>query len=255
MQIKIIFHRIITNQILAGVITIISLGLGIFAIYDSQGASNRLEQAADKSQHRLEEISTRLTTRYLGEFPKNVPELATALEGAKTSIRVLVDHVAYAVFSDYDGYLRIQKALKTAISNDVAVEIVTFDPESQRKIAGVQFTEEEFAAIKTSDSINLKHFERNFNNNTLLKDRASFLKIIDEIENRTIQSLGNHVSFIHDEIPLYVWIIDNKTAFFSFANTDIKAEETSFRTEDRNLIIQLNVVFSEYKRRPTNSGH
>jgi hypothetical protein len=84
-------------------LAILGIGFAIWQFWDSR-------QLRSDTQT----ILNNATTRYVAEFPDNIPEITYLVKGTCGSLKILVDVPGYGMYSDPESYIRYEEALSEA---------------------------------------------------------------------------------------------------------------------------------------------
>ena len=86
----------------------LAITFAIVQFLDARAEEKGMGEIEDRIQHALDNASTRA----IGSFPLNLRKIIEMLNGAKSSIRIIVDFPGYGMYSDPDLYADYLQALK-----------------------------------------------------------------------------------------------------------------------------------------------
>ncbi|MGH8560051.1 MAG: hypothetical protein ACRESZ_21895 [Methylococcales bacterium] len=87
---------------------------------------NGIQDTAQKHADSLKEIYRSLSTRYIEEFSKGLPEIVSLIDSTENELFILCDFPAYGSYSDPNGYFNYHQAIKRNIHTKKQVTIIFF---------------------------------------------------------------------------------------------------------------------------------
>lgn len=228
----------VTHPLLTGVITLISLGMAIYSMWDARRTSENLNSVRDG-----------LSTRWIGTFPDNMPFIRDLLGRARHSIHILADHAMYGSYSDFENANKIVGTIRDGLAkshDQVRVDMIFLDEKTRRGQIVRQF-EHTFKDEQTTPR--LADLLRRVKAKTLSLDE--FAAALDSDSKRTedtLSMMGGTIGHTQEHVPMYFWIIDGREAVFSIPDIGGEAIETSFITSDVNLTKQFVRIFEQYQQ-------
>lgn len=244
------------TPLLSVVMALFSVTMACVTVTRSRDTGQLLKAVSDKTLL----ISENLTTQFIGEFPTFIPELANILNSAdKTEpITIVCDFPGYGIYSDHDGFLKYRQALESkAMNSDIAV--VVLSAAQQRQVSAVQFDGDTFETIKGSQ--NYANFLKwAHHSDADFKTKDDFLIALaqehSQVWSTDFRSVKERYEY-SSTMPMFVWIVGKRVAVFSVPNVLLKQGglEAAFRTSDKRLIEQLQMVAESYQKASTLVGH
>jgi hypothetical protein len=228
------------------IVTLVSL---IFALFT--GWQNR------RASVQLNEILNSLSTRFLGEYPKHIPEIVEALPKARSSVKILCDAPAYGAYANSELHLRYVNVIEELDQRrDVEVTMIYPERGVQDRIDELYFEAVAGRFDKHDQSEQercrlfwLRHGPRNAEkapnesseSAPALRNEDGSLNVgwileeMQRVDQRFVEGIRHATKIaLGDEALLHVqaWIIDDQVAIFTFANALVG--EDSERSFDRN---------------------
>lgn len=236
------------DWILAG----LSLVVALWALSDS----NRSLKIAKQTSAGLEETSRNLSTRYIGQFPAFIPEVAEVLDGATKTIRIACDFTGYGIYSNHSAYIKYRQAVERRANDGVTVQMIVMDEESRNHMNRLQWAGMDITQLKDPANTAFRSFtawsQCPIDKIATIED---FVKCMAEEHRRArIEDFRFPRATIKDRpgaFPLYLWIADDREAVFSVPNFAHAGAETAFRTRDARLIAELISIFNTYYEPPS----
>ncbi len=188
--------------LLAALVTVIQLGLAIVSARDTQ------------------RIAESVSTRFIDNFPRNIPALVKLVETARDTIVICADYAGYGEFSNREGFEDYRHALTKAVAAKVKVNMFLYDEAAMREALKRQFPDE-------VDSFFQKEIDRE-------------LAIRNEFKNS-----GITITDVHTDLPVFLWLVDGREAIFSFhvfrSAPGDSFREAAFRTLDARFVEVLRL--------------
>lgn len=230
-------------------LTILALLLSIWQLWAARSQTTQLKQIGDS-----------LSTRYLGEFPHYLREIAPLLGEAQSRVLVACTIPAHAVFTAPDGWQAVRTALDALIGEKRKVELrCAFSTHAaQREFLSAQF---DFARQTWSqwsqDEGNVRRLNLFFSRYGSAEARSyeDFLACFDRANDAVVDALSRvaDVNSYPRRIPMYMWIVDEKKAIFAVATSHPYFSAKAFYTTDASLITSLIDLHAELMS-PTVAG-
>jgi hypothetical protein len=216
---------------LASICTVLALVLTLIAMMWSCNQSDTLE-----------EISGALSTKYLGDFPDQIPAITRMIappdDGAKHTVDIMVDHVGYGQYSlpKQEDFLKYYSAFQQQPEN-VQVRMLIYSNDQAERDTKKQFPEELFDFEKRRQTFKIYFTERHteltapcktweeFDKKVQYKDFIGLLRQT-QVTRYQIGLVGKRggsakqrnveIRFINRELPFFLWMRDGKEAVFAF---------------------------------------
>lgn len=238
----------------------------VFAIWQFRDA-----RAAEST---MSAISQQLTTRFVGIFPKNLEEINDNIKHTDYFLDIMVDFVGYGHYSapeEFDTYFRKLEDLRSV--NKIPIRMLIYTRKKGGDVHDSQFKEAQFKeAYRTRDK-KLVAFAEKWNKGQIPASKPEFDELLFRKQRDYIKELSERGVLIRatdDDLPFYLWNLDDQVAVFSFLNEDIPgAREVSFWTRDRSLVVDtfkvrfcklwntagnIEITDSGWKAKPYNSA-
>jgi hypothetical protein len=226
---------------------------------DSQAA--KLDSQAAK----LEETQRLLSTRFIGEFPKFLPQITELISRASERITIFCDFPGYGHYSDYKDWLEYRHAIERQ-SENIPISLTCFTEKRRLHCHGEQFSEEErtWEEWKKGEAVRdqLKHFlqvhQKDANVDALTQD--TFANLLEETDKEMLRGafIRAVVNEIDTYIPLYFWLIDEKEgqgeAIFTIPSFSNKHLEYGFYTSVPKLTSAFAEMRDRYHREATQNS-
>lgn len=193
-----------------------------------------------KTDRSLREISESMSTKYVGEFPDHVPEITRLIGTANKKVTIVCDLLGYGYYSSPHQYQRYRAAI-LGLNSGVEATIAIYGKERACQAAKEQLGDS-FEDIVKSDSYKNYVSYYNIGKDEEPKDTHEFYeKWKSDYETQCADFNVRHVVIRevtnkNKTIPVYFWIIDDRSAIFSFPSLSIDPPEVAFKTSDRDLI-------------------
>ena len=211
------------------------------------------EKDMRKIERHVTEMVGQISTRGIRPFPENLDNIIVMLRGAKDSVRVMVDFPGYGQYSAPERHTEYQAALKEAAQRPaVKFQLVSYDD--------VLTTEESKAELKMtippSRKEERKKFEAYLKANSILpgdapKNFEQLHALLREHQEQNLAGLkaavkhpdGLERRYLSERVPIFLWLVDNREAVFTFKNLERNEDAASIRTTDGPLIKNLAFYF------------
>lgn len=226
--------------IVALVIASVEIGFVHQAIRKVDETAQKLSTVAtkiDESDNKIEKIESSASTKFIGAFPENIPEVTKIVESTQTELIIVNDFVGYGHYSapsKFDDYLNALIKLK---NSGKKITIIVYDDETANDARLKQF-KGTFETIKQSEPFKTFMGERQ-NNENVPTNIDEYYKGFVEREKKykcDLTKRGVSVKEVKGMLPLFFWIVDGNRASFSFYTFGSDAKEASFETRDASLI-------------------
>jgi hypothetical protein len=241
----------------APVVTVAALGLAVYQSYQ-----------AIKSEQKIEAIAGSVSTQYVNVFPDNMPKINELLEKTQKSLVIVSDIGAYGHFSSphnsnsYVGELdRLSDPAKKIDLEFICYSRAAADEHLQDQFGLntllASFNGDQGKAWQKFHDDHKDAFAayRPWHYNKEPIDMDDLKKQINDATDGLLTMLrsrkGQESIYLASktELPIFMWIIDDKEAIFSFHTYGQNAREDSFRTTDPRFIARLKEIKDEAKRR------
>jgi hypothetical protein len=213
------------------VLAIVAIAFAIIQFADAKLQNRKLRQVAGS-----------MSTRYIGEFPKNMAEIVDVVRRAHAKLDIVVDLAAYGHYSDplqFKGYL---DAICEKCRQGVQVRMVIYESNLYAQYFNRQFPKDLFSKETQSERFAFFFYRGRPKPATW----EAFCKLMEheQMEHLThMTKAGVRVRSLSTEILLSLWLEDREDVVFSFQNATERERELSFRTRDGNLVSSLQRMF------------
>jgi len=231
-------------------LAVVSLGVAFYALRIALRTDAAISSTSDivtKASKNTEQIAQSLSTSYIGKFPDTLPKIIGALQEAENEILVLCDVPGYGIFSKHDPYLDYESILRKKAQH-VTIKIAVLGSTRRKQILNLQFGSQNLDILRKTDKYEAF---RKWGGPDVdkIKTISDFVNVMagahDRIVAEFLQTMK--VRQYNGDIPVYLWLIDDKVAVLSIPNLERKNPvENAFLTRDPRLIAQLANIFNSY---------
>lgn len=266
-------HAISLKKTTASALTLEEKGRHLIETIDKieqreQQLVSRIENVDSQSERLLRQISKieeGLSTKYLDEFPKFIPEITRIISDAKEKVYILCDYPAYGCFTDSKEWQAYDNKLLEKKINKVPISVITNTAKKRKEMIKQQFDPIEWKKWLEDEGniIKMKNYfltqGKDPNDVSKIQNFDEFLLTLDESDESVLRKTftDNVVEkFLTDElIPINLWIVDEKLAVFTLPSysTSGKRTEFGFRTSDKKLLSSLTELFKTYRQQFKNN--
>ncbi|MEM9546733.1 MAG: hypothetical protein AAGA77_12215 [Bacteroidota bacterium] len=249
------------------ILPILAVGGLVFAVYDNY-----------QSNQQSENILERISTKYIGNFPTQIPEITNRINSCSKKLVIATDHPAYGCFSSPDEFEAYKLAIFSKLSKSISpgfesLTLIVYDKERRRKELIKQF---DLDPSKLSDTL---YFNDYLKGNKLKAEWKEKLEAFKTTENaikeiktwndlfREIEKLNEEISKkvqnsqrgevcninIDDEpLPVYYWLFEsNDYALVSFRSYGKLTKEATISTSHPPMIEYVNGMSNDIKNSKT----
>lgn len=197
----------------------------------------------------LKAMSEMNATYFAGTLPSNIKEINDLIARTTRRLDVLVDFPAYGCFSDPDRYEDYKRKVLDVHRGNRQVRLCAYNKAQAEFATKAQFNSEASESIQKRPSF--AAWVRSSHGGVAPKTKDEFVEFLlqdDDHFSEELSRAGLGISrTITSAPPLYVWLRDGEEAIFSFYNVD-GADESSFRTTNKELISILEKIFAQYQK-------
>lgn len=247
-------------NIISVIAFVISMIAFLLAIYQTQLALKQTREARESTKEvqlqlcQLDEIRQGLSTQFLGRFPDYFRKVADLVEQAERDIFILVPFPSVGCFTSPDSFIRYKQAIerKTIKAEGVAVYMTCQTHEQRLLRCKEQFNKEgpEWEDWKRENVRMIESFLFTYGQGTSIEklSRDDFVKMLEIIDQQLIPREFAKTDYAETEldIPIYLWIIDEKIAVFAIASVTEAHYSFGFMTTDQKLITAFKDVSIRY---------
>lgn len=197
--------------------------------------------------HEMRGIAASMSTKYIGDFPKNMGDICEVVALADRRLDIQVDLAAYGHYSNPEGFRRyIDKLEDFAKKPQTSIRLLVYaDPNAQKSRSG-QFG----GAAGFQEEMKSERFRRYFKELYKFPSPPStydqFMDYMAGKQEEWRQRLDcyNAIQIRYATFPfrMFLWIEDQEEAVFAFEMYG-KNRTISFRTRDGNLIHTFGALF------------
>jgi predicted nucleotide-binding protein len=230
--------------------------LGCRGIRDGNTSQERLlsevgSLVAEGKEAIQEVLRLGVRTRYAGQFPECFETIATLINDATSTIRIVCDFPCYGAFSKPKLYDRYEAILRQKIQEGVEVSIVYPNREKRLELQRLQFghTDADWELFLKDPGF-MSSIER------LKRTEGIVLDSIDAVHNYLLDSVDvqfqskpmfrQRITEI-DVIPaLFAWVTEDR-ALFTIPMFGKYADEQGFYSSEERVVDVLNSVWEHYR--------
>ena len=202
-----------------------------------------------RSQNRkLEEVAGSMSTRFVGNFPKNLSEIVRIVSQGSRRLDIVVDICAYGHYSAprlSDEYVSAVREARR--ERNVEVRMIFYEATQHVTNAKLQFPEVDFQREQQSPRFR-EYFGKVYPGKRKPTTWDDFLRTMLTEESKLLKELrddGVKLRSVSDRLPMSLWLEDGEAAVFSFQNPTDRDNELSFGTRDGNLLRTLTQSFED----------
>jgi hypothetical protein len=226
-NIKNVRHKLINVSL---IVTVLALLLSMVQVWQARDAELKIRNIAES-----------VSTKYLDEFPKNIPSINKLFGETTSSLLIVTDFPAYGFLYHHKAFEEYRQRLEelTLPGKSIEIRLLIYNEATRKKKLEFFLHDkgaEQLAKIDFFQSLDTKDKPKTF-------DEA--WNIINSGNEDFRKELGNRKVAIHEtatDLPVFVWIRDNKEAIFSFYFYGQAPGEVSFHTIDPKLIKVLRDI-------------
>lgn len=209
---------------------------------------------ARKHTKEMKEIARSMSTRFIGELPKNMIGIVELVEKAHTSLDIMVDCIDYGSYSAPEQFQKYLGKLKEKARSQITVRLLIYNDEQRREASKAQFPSGEYDQTKKSQKY--KHFFEIQHPGEKVPDTCGeFLNSRIGWQNgyaQEIKQAGVEIRTVSVPSVMFLWLKDEEDAVASFSNANAAVDELGFRTRDGRLIDTFQRLFDEtWEKSPT----
>jgi len=185
-----------------------------------------------------------MSTRFVGEFPKNMAEIVDVFKRANKRLDILVDLAAYGHYSWPEEFERYAKIIHDKCEKGVQVRMVVYSRERYDELFCRQFPKDRFDEEMRSERF--KFFFHKYSGLSRPTTWDAFRETITNEQRVHCQNMlknGVVLRSVSSDVLMSLWLGDQTDAVFSFQNATEREREVSFRTRDSDLIRSLQKTF------------
>jgi hypothetical protein len=197
-----------------------------------------------KHTEEMEDIADSVSTRYIGNFPKNLKDVVNLTTAARRELLVMADFVNYGHYWKPEGYEELLRELELARDNGVKVRFLVHDEKPAMQVLQRLLPEEKCWPPRASDE-SYEHFFFVYPGIERPKNYDEFLSILRRKGREAASQLfdkGVQIKLMPNQERLFFCVEDDEEAVFSLENVG-DTEPLCFRTRDAKLIKTLKDRF------------
>lgn len=203
----------------------------------------------------VRKIADSVSTQYVDVFPQNMPKIEELINRTESSLTIITDVAAYGHFSspsNSDKYRRALEALN-APDRNIRIEILCYDSPTGTNKLREQFAITDFQQYRKEREETFTTYARWHQGWEPQNPEELYTAIIQAGEDM-LKRLGSNATTrivrTSADLPLFMWIRDDKEAIFSLHNYGQSPREDSFRTTDGRFIARLkDIAKAEFERK------
>jgi hypothetical protein len=227
------------SEKLALPISLMALSLGVIQFADAWAHTRKMDGIADS-----------VSTRYIGNFPKNLTDVCTLTKAARRELLVMVEFVNYGHYWKPEAFEEFSRELELARDRGVKVRFLAQKQDAAKQALQELLPEKELWPPKESDEL-YKHFFSVYPGIEKPKDYYEFLETLLRKGREAASKLfdkGVSIKLAPNSDRLFLCVEDGEEAVFSFKNA-AGGEPLCFRTRDAKLIETFKDLFNGHWER------
>jgi len=202
-----------------------------------------IDSRIQKSEMR--EIAESMSTRFIGEFPKNMDNIIQVVSGPTKELDIMIDFPGYGNYSNPDGFKVYFRKILDLAERKVKVRMLVYDEKTRTENRARQLKKDFESKIMGSERFDY-FFHYVHPTVPVPKNYEEFSTALTKIEagyEDQLSSQGVEIRKVSSPFVFYLWLEDEEDGVFSFQNADEGAREISFRTRDGTLLRTLKETF------------
>jgi hypothetical protein len=238
--------------VVGAVLTGLALILSLIQIKQSLTQLNQskiqLEQS-QKTEQNIREIANSVSTKYLDVFPGTMKPIINLIASTKKELLIVADVPAYGSFSspsDYQQYTQEIENLASRSGDPKQVRILTWGPDRRHASFNLLYGSRTFEEIEKGETY--KNYFDYWKQRTKPENMDGLFHLSED-ENQKFQrrflDKGVDINQTNGELPVFMWLSDDRQAIFSLYYYGGNAREVSFRTYDPRLIEVLKEIATD----------
>lgn len=206
-----------------------------------------------QSQASLNILASTISTKYVGTFPEELPEITALIERTQKTLCIVTDFVTYGNWSDPAGFERYKAALLSTKQRKVDVTMVVYNPATlPGQIEKQLGKDDDVGAFKALE--NSPHWKSFFEFYHLpepqnMKEFQDYWlgeqrKLGDELRKMQVKVVPRTAPF-----PTFFWLRDDQEAIFVFNwvhADDTNAQTVAFRTVDPKILDMMRNLYKGF---------
>jgi hypothetical protein len=205
-------------------------------------------KAMEDLTHEMREIAASMSTKYIGDFPKNMGDICEVVALADRRLDIQVDLVAYGHYSNPEGFRRYLDKIEDFAkkSPQTSIRLLVYDAENAEKSRIGQFGGANGFQEETKSERFRRYFRELYKFPAPPSTYDQFVKYMASKQSEWRERLDCYsaieIRFASFPFRLFLWIEDEEEAVFAFEMYG-KNRTISFRTRDGNLIHTFSALF------------
>lgn len=197
-------------------------------------------------ERKMRQMVRSMSTRFIGQFPTNMPEIVDVIGRTDQKLDILVDVCAYGHYSQPVLFKNYVGTIQNKLDAGCNIRMIVYSPAVYKELRHQQFPEDGF-----KDECKRERFKQFFAVNLDLdkpKTWSEFEKLLLCQQDKYLKILRRsrvEIRSIDEKLLVSLWLEDNEDAVFSFQNAARNEEEVSFRTREGNLISVMHNLFEQ----------
>jgi hypothetical protein len=196
----------------------------------------------------MREIAASMSTKYIGDFPKNMGDICEVVALADRRLDIQVDLIAYGHYSNPEGFRRYIDRIEDFAkrSPQTSIRLLVYAHEAAEKSRTGQFGGVEGFPEEMKSERFRRYFGDLYKIPPAPKTYEKFIEHMSSKQEEWRQRLDcyNAIEIRYATFPfrMFLWIEDVEQAVFAFEMYG-KNRTISFRTRDGNLIHTFGALF------------
>jgi hypothetical protein len=196
----------------------------------------------------ISKIAKSMSTRYIGEFPKELDEITEVVVLAASELLIMADLADYASYSKPEASDKLLHGIDVARESGVSVRMLVYSGTPLLETLTSQFPEADFPKIRTSAKFK-RYFRDKYPGIPEPTTNVDFLKVLqdktDDVTKHLIQK-GVEIGTLSEKVWLFFWLQDEVDAVFLFEDIGAEQHGLAFRTRDGKLLETFKAIFNRH---------
>src|SRR5260221_3807395 len=187
----------------------------------------------------LRKTAEALSTRFIGKFPLFLPAIIDLINEGRKEVIIACDVAGYGAFTDPGNGLAYRQALERQVQRGCRVELTCMTAEKRNLEALEVLTKSDWPSWKKRHMRDVVAFLSTHSAvaEPAALSREQFVSAMSDADDEILHHLFRKDTLrLSEDMPLYFWIVDHKTAIFSIPAVAQEIGEYGFRTSDHALI-------------------
>ena len=226
------------------VLAVVAILFAVIQFLDSR----RLQRSMQEHLEGMREISSSMSTAYVGGFPEDMEEIIRVTSGDIKLLYIMTDLLGYGSYSDPDHFYEYLTNLQRVAGKGVKIEMIVYTGPVAKDVLRNEFPISDYENEKGKLRY-ARYFSVYHKNLGLPSSYDPFINALTSAEAEYAGVLAGRANIdirhIRSKLPFYLWLQGDREAIFSFLQLGEQTNELSFRTRDGKLITMFMNAFVE----------